>query len=82
MLVVLVLIWAANWSLVKTVFGYISPPSFVLWRFCGAPVVLAAIMLARRQRLLPARGERTAWPSSAFCRLRSASGSAHSDWVM
>jgi drug/metabolite transporter (DMT)-like permease len=58
-LMVLVLIWAANWSLVKTIFDYISPSSFVLWRFCGAPVVLAAIMLARRQRLLPARDERT-----------------------
>ena len=45
-------------------------------------MVLAAIMLARRQRLLPARGERTRLAIICFLHdLRSASGSAHSDWV-
>jgi drug/metabolite transporter (DMT)-like permease len=58
-LAILILIWAANWSLVKSIFGYISPPTFILWRFCGAPLVMTAIMLASRQPMLPASGERT-----------------------
>jgi drug/metabolite transporter (DMT)-like permease len=58
-LAVLILLWSANWSLTKSVLSYISPSSFVLWRFCGAAVIMAAITIARRQSLLPASGERT-----------------------
>ncbi len=57
-LAVLVLIWAANWSLTKSVLSDISPSSFVLWRFVGAAVIMTAITAARRQSLLPVSGER------------------------
>jgi drug/metabolite transporter (DMT)-like permease len=55
----MILIWATNWSLIKIIFYYISPSSFALWRFCGAPVIMAAVTLAQRESLLPASGERS-----------------------
>jgi drug/metabolite transporter (DMT)-like permease len=54
----LVLVWAVNWPLTKSVLGYISPSSFLLWRFRGAVVVMTAMMVARRECLLPVSGER------------------------
>jgi drug/metabolite transporter (DMT)-like permease len=55
---VLVVIWAANWTLIKSAYRFISPSSFVFWRFCGAAVVMAAMTLASRQQLMPVAGER------------------------
>ena len=55
----LILGWALNWPLTKTILGYISPASFLLWRFSGAIVIMTAIMIARREPLLPVPGERT-----------------------
>ena len=57
-LCVLILFWAANWTLIKSAYRFISPPSFVLWRFCGAAVVMGVMTLASRQPLIPRAGER------------------------
>ena len=54
----LILGWALNWPLTKTILPYISPASFLLWRFSGAVVLMTAIMIARREALLPVVGER------------------------
>jgi drug/metabolite transporter (DMT)-like permease len=55
---VLILFWAANWTLIKGAYRFMSPASFVLWRFCGAAVVMAVMTAASRQPLVPRKGER------------------------
>lgn len=55
----LILIWALNWPLTKIALRYISPSSFLFWRFSGAIVIMTAIMIAGRKSLVPVMGERT-----------------------
>ena len=55
---VMVLTWAGNWPLMKLALGQVSPLVFVLFRLIGSLVLIAPALLATRQPLLPARGER------------------------
>ncbi len=55
---VMVLTWAGNWPLMKLVLGEVPPLVFVLLRLIGSLILIAPALLATRQPLLPARGER------------------------
>ncbi|MBV9687538.1 MAG: DMT family transporter [Alphaproteobacteria bacterium] len=55
---VMVLTWAGNWPLMKLAVGEVPPMVFVLLRLAGSLILIAPALLATRQPLLPARGER------------------------
>ncbi len=55
---VMVLTWAGNWPLMKLALGEVPPLVFVLFRLIGSLILIAPVLLATRQPLLPARGER------------------------
>ena len=55
---VMVLTWAGNWPLMKLALGEVPPLVFVLLRLIGSLILIAPALLATRQPLLPARGER------------------------
>jgi len=55
---VMVLTWAANWPLMKLALREAPPLVFVLFRLIGSLILIAPALLARRQALLPTRGER------------------------
>jgi len=55
---VMVLTWAGNWPLMKLALREAPPLVFVLFRLVGSLILIAATLLATRQPLLPARGER------------------------
>jgi drug/metabolite transporter (DMT)-like permease len=55
---VMVLTWAGNWPLMKLALGEVPPLVFVLLRLIGSLILIAPTLLATRQPLLPARGER------------------------
>ena len=57
-LVIMVLIWGIGWTITKPALRNISSVNFAAFRFAGAVVILAGLMLAIRNRLLPAAGER------------------------
>jgi drug/metabolite transporter (DMT)-like permease len=57
-LAIIVLTWAGNWPLMKLALGQVPPLKFVLLRLAGSLVLIAPVLLATRQRLLPYRGER------------------------
>ena len=55
---VMVLTWAGNWPLMKLALREAPPLVFVLFRLVGSLILIAPALLATRQPLLPARGER------------------------
>jgi drug/metabolite transporter (DMT)-like permease len=57
-LAIIVLTWSANWPLMKLALGSVPPLMFVLLRLAGSLVLIAGALVARRQPLLPERGER------------------------
>ncbi|HYZ40193.1 MAG TPA: DMT family transporter [Stellaceae bacterium] len=57
-LAVIIVTWAGNWPLMKLALGQSPPLIFVLLRLIGSLVLVAPALLATRQALLPARGER------------------------
>jgi drug/metabolite transporter (DMT)-like permease len=57
-LAVMIVTWAGNWPLMKLALGQVPPLVFVLFRLVGSLALIAPPLLAARQPLLPARGER------------------------
>ncbi len=57
-LAIIIVSWAGNWPLMKIALGQIPPLVFVLLRLVGSLVVIAPVLLAARQKLLPVKGER------------------------
>jgi drug/metabolite transporter (DMT)-like permease len=57
-LAVIIVSWAGNWPLMKIALGEIPPLVFVLFRLVGSLVLIAPVLVALRQSLLPAAGER------------------------
>ena len=57
-LAIIILSWAANWPLMKLALGQVPPLLFVLFRLTGSLVLIAPLLIATKQPLLPARGER------------------------
>jgi drug/metabolite transporter (DMT)-like permease len=57
-LVIMIATWAANWPLMKLALGQMPPVLFVLLRLVGSLAAIVPALLAVRQPLLPARGER------------------------
>jgi drug/metabolite transporter (DMT)-like permease len=55
---VIIVSWAGNWPLMKIALGQVPPLVFVLLRLIGSLVLIAPALLAKRQPLLPVRGER------------------------
>jgi drug/metabolite transporter (DMT)-like permease len=55
---VMVLTWAANWPLMKLALGEVPPLVFLLLQLIGSLILIAPALLATRQPLSPARGER------------------------
>nr|AIA15530.1 EamA-like transporter family [uncultured bacterium] len=55
-MLLVVLIWGANFSVVKVALTYISPLAFVALRFAIASVVLGGVLWRREGTLLPPRG--------------------------
>ncbi len=54
----MVLIWGIGWTITKPALRVLLPVDFAALRFAGAVLILAVLMLAMRDRLLPAAGER------------------------
>jgi drug/metabolite transporter (DMT)-like permease len=54
----MVLSWALNWPLMKLAIGAVPPFLFVLLRLFGSVVLIAPVLAAGGQGLLPVRGER------------------------
>jgi drug/metabolite transporter (DMT)-like permease len=52
-LLLLTLVWAYNWIVMKQVLQYAGPFDFIAWRACCAALVLFAIVLWRREPLRP-----------------------------
>ncbi len=57
-LAVIILSWAANWPLMKLALGQVPPLLFVLFRLIGSLTLIAPLLVATGQPLLPAQGER------------------------
>lgn len=57
-LAIIVVSWALNWPLMKLALADAPPFSFVLLRLVGTLALLAPALLAMREPLLPAAGER------------------------
>jgi drug/metabolite transporter (DMT)-like permease len=57
-LAIIICTWAGNWPLMKLALADAPPLSFVLLRMVGALALMAPGLLAMRQPLLPAAGER------------------------
>jgi drug/metabolite transporter (DMT)-like permease len=57
-LAVMIVSWAGNWPLMKLALGQVSPLVFVLLRLLGGIALLAPVLIAARQPMLPVRGER------------------------
>jgi drug/metabolite transporter (DMT)-like permease len=57
-LAIIVLTWAGNWPLMKLALAQTPPLKFVLLRLVGSLVLIAPVLLAAGQKLLPYRGER------------------------
>ena len=54
----MIISWAGNWPLMKLALGQVPPLLFVLLRLLGSLVLIAPVLVATRQPLLPVRGER------------------------
>jgi drug/metabolite transporter (DMT)-like permease len=57
-LAIIICTWAGNWPLMKLALADAPPLSFVLLRMVGALALMTPALLATRQPLLPAAGER------------------------
>src|SRR5262249_36636742 len=57
-LAVIITTWAGNWPLMKIALGQVPPLVFVLFRLIGSLALIAPVLIATRQPLLPVRGER------------------------
>ena len=57
-LAIMVLSWAGNWPLMKLALGQAPPLLFVLLRLGGSLALIAPVLAARRQALVPVRDER------------------------
>lgn len=57
-LLAMVLIWGLVWPIIKPALRDLPPVNFVAVRFGGAAILMAALTVAMRQRLLPAAEER------------------------
>jgi drug/metabolite transporter (DMT)-like permease len=57
-LAVMIVTWAGNWPLMKLAIAQVPPLLFVLFRLVGSLALIAPVLLAARQPLLPLRGER------------------------
>jgi drug/metabolite transporter (DMT)-like permease len=57
-LAVMVTSWAGNWPLMKLALGQVPPLVFVLLRLVGSLALIAPVLIAARQPLVPVRGER------------------------
>jgi drug/metabolite transporter (DMT)-like permease len=55
---IMVLIWAANWPLVKSIFSVISPVGYMATRLGGAVIIMGALAFPLREPLLAAPKER------------------------
>lgn len=55
---VIVITWAVNWPLMKLALSQVPPLVFVLFRLIGSLALIAPVLVATRQPLLPVRGER------------------------
>jgi drug/metabolite transporter (DMT)-like permease len=55
---IMVLSWAGNWPLMKLALGQAPPLIFVLLRLGGSLALIAPVLAATRQPLVPVRGER------------------------
>jgi drug/metabolite transporter (DMT)-like permease len=55
---VIIISWAGNWPLMKLALAQAPPLKFVLLRLVGSLALIAPVLLAARQPLLPYRGER------------------------
>jgi len=81
---VMVLTWAGNWPLMKLALGEVPPLVFVLLRLIGSLILIAPALLATRQPLLPARGERAVpffWTQQHDLQLSYVGHAAHWDRV-
>ncbi len=54
----MIVTWAGNWPLMKIALGQLPPLIFALLRLVGSLILIAPALVATRQPLLPARGER------------------------
>jgi drug/metabolite transporter (DMT)-like permease len=54
----MIVTWAGNWPLMKLALGQVPPLIFGLLRLIGSLILIAPALVATRQPLLPARGER------------------------
>jgi len=54
----MIVTWAGNWPLMKLALGQMPPLIFALLRLIGSVILIAPALVATRQPLLPARGER------------------------
>ncbi len=54
----MIVTWAGNWPLMKIALGQVPPLIFALLRLIGSLILIAPALVATRQPLLPARGER------------------------
>jgi drug/metabolite transporter (DMT)-like permease len=57
-LAIVVVSWAGNWPLMKLALADAPPSVFVLLRLAGTLALMAPVLLAMRQQLLPIPGER------------------------
>jgi drug/metabolite transporter (DMT)-like permease len=57
-LAAIVLTWAGNWPLMKLALGQVPPFTFVLLRLAGSLALIVPMLVAMRQPLVPAPGER------------------------
>jgi drug/metabolite transporter (DMT)-like permease len=55
---VMIVTWAGNWPLMKLALGQMPPLIFALLRLIGSVILIAPVLVATRQPLLPARRER------------------------
>jgi len=64
-----VLLWGANWPMLKLAIADSPPLTFTVARLLGSAAFIAVLLLARRQPLLPERRERAALAWSGFLRI-------------
>jgi drug/metabolite transporter (DMT)-like permease len=57
-LAIMIASWAGNWPLMKLAVGQVPPLLFVLLRLAGSLLLIAPVLVATRQPLLPVPGER------------------------
>jgi len=54
----IVLLWGVNYPFVKLALDDVGPIAFTAIRFCGAAILIGALLVLTGRRLLPCRGER------------------------